>query len=334
MFSLHTAVPQEFLVEGDVTIRVLLRPSNDEESKRGYEYHTTMCEAHAEFSPNDKTLAVFNAIEDGTLRGTEHSYSSGYKDATGAIVYLPPELPENFVDFFRRANKAMSNAIAQIIHNVRWRTDAYGPHRAISVIGLYWSVDGATWYPAPPSHNVYVEQLGFTRSIGAAEKADIQALIQSNVTAPLHHEMFREAWHQRLQNPRSAMVIGIASLEIAVKHCIGTLVPDAHWLAENSPTPPVVTILTDYLPALPLKQRLPSDSVFPPKFVVDTLKKGVTIRNGLAHAGRFTPTRTSIDEILSCVKDTLWMVDYFCGHAWAYAHISPETRAAIEANSA
>jgi hypothetical protein len=332
-FSFRSGEMLECAVESVVPVRVVLRPPSKEELGIGHRESNTMCEAYAEFVPNSKTLAVFEAVENGTLRGSPEGFSMMYKDASGAEIYLPAKLPANLTDFFNRANKAMSDAIARVVHSLRWRTDAHGPHRVLSVRGMYWSRDAAWWSPARLSTSIYMQEMRYSRPVTAVERADIDALVQSDESAPLHHEMFREAWHQRLQNPRSAVVIGIASLEIAVKHCIGTLIPAALWLAENAPSPPVVKILTEYFPNLPMRHRLPGGSGALPESLIATLKKGVTIRNSLAHAGKFTPDQEAIDEILRSVKDVLWLVDYYCGQAWAYGHIREETRAAIEASS-
>jgi Transposase, Mutator family len=170
------------------------------------------------------------------------------------------------------------------------------------------------------------------RSVGKSEKEDIVSLIQAKSDAPLHHEMFREAWHQRLSNPRSSMIMAMASLEIAVKYCIGKLIPNAQWLAENVPSPPVVTIIKDMFPSLPAVCSLPPGAVMLPKHIEEKLKSGVSIRNGLAHAGKFTVQSDSMEEILTSVKDMLWIIDFLCGQRWAYSYIRESTRQAIEAN--
>ncbi len=126
--------------------------------------------------------------------------------------------------------------------------------------------------------------------------------------------------------------MAMASLEIAVKYCIGKLIPDAQWLAENVPSPPVVTIIKNMFPSLPAVCSLPPGAVMLPNHIEEKLKSGVSIRNGLAHAGKFTVQIDAMEEILASVKDTLWLIDFLCGQRWAYGYISESTRQAIEAN--
>jgi len=57
----------------------------------------------------------------------------------------------------------------------------------------------------------------------------------------------------------------MAALEIGTKHLIAELAPDARWLALQMPTPPVVSILTDFLPTLPARLLANGKAITPPK---------------------------------------------------------------------
>jgi hypothetical protein len=331
-FRLRSQTAEEFVIDEEVPVRVVLRRPSETEISQGFKDDMTFCEAYAQLAPNEKTLRVFNDIETGILRGTPDRFSIGYKDAHGQMIYLPDELPNSLLDFFGRASGILSRAITRLVHIVRWRTDAHGPHRALATRGLEWSRDANWWSPAPTRFSLHVEQIQVDRSVGKLEKEDIVSLIQAKSDAPLHHEMFREAWHQRLSHPRSSVIMAMASLEIAVKYCIGKLIPNAQWLAENVPSPPVVTIIKDMFPSLPAVCSLPPGAVMLPKHIEEKLKSGVSIRNGLAHAGKFTVQSDSMEEILTSVKDTLWLIDFLCGQRWAYGYIRESTRQAIEAN--
>ena len=63
--------------------------------------------------------------------------------------------------------------------------------------------------------------------------------------------------------------------------------------------------------------------VFPlTKSLDDSIKKGVTTRNNIVHLGCQAPSMESTDNILSAVQDVLWILDYCCGHDWAFNYIS------------
>ncbi|ABI81912.1 hypothetical protein Pcar_3293 [Syntrophotalea carbinolica DSM 2380] len=117
---------------------------------------------------------------------------------------------------------------------------------------------------------------------------------------------------------------------MAVKTTIGTLVPNSNWLVENVPSPPVSRLLIEYLPTLPVGNTVGGKVLPPPKTTMEVIKKAVTIRNRIAHIGAKAPSDDTLDEILDAIQDTLWLLDYYCGHAWAYEHISNTTRQELE----
>ena len=90
----------------------------------------------------------------------------------------------------------------------------------------------------------------------------------------------------------------------------------------NVPSPPIVQMLREYLPKLPVSQALPSGKVFPPPdATLAVIKKAVQQRNQITHAGSETTTEF-IDETLGAIKDTLRLLDYYRGHDWASTYMS------------
>ncbi len=152
---------------------------------------------------------------------------------------------------------------------------------------------------------------------------EVRAWIASGLSQPLGHELFREARTIQNENPRSSLLIGMAAAEIGVKTFIGTLIPDAEWLAMNAPTPPLVTILREYLPTLPVKRRFgnPPIEPFVPKAMLEVLKKGVTLRNQATHAGHGIDPET-LREVLETVHDLLYLLDLYSGCEWAAERIN------------
>src|SRR5438093_1519542 len=55
--------------------------------------------------------------------------------------------------------------------------------------------------------------------------ADIAGLAATGSQEPLGHELFREAWNLRIQSPRSSVLVGIAAVEVGVKHFVVGLDP-------------------------------------------------------------------------------------------------------------
>jgi hypothetical protein len=153
--------------------------------------------------------------------------------------------------------------------------------------------------------------------------------VRSGADEPFGFELHREAWSQRTTNPRSALLLGVAAVEIGFKECVAGLVPDAAWLAREAPTPQVVRMLREYLPTLPAANTIGGKVVPPPEQHLDRLKKAVNARNQLAHKGGASPTGRDLRLLLVDMKEILWLLAYYAGSSWALHHLSLETRQAL-----
>ncbi len=132
---------------------------------------------------------------------------------------------------------------------------------------------------------------------------------------PLAHLLLREARGQQAANPRSAILIGLSALETGVKQFVSDRVPDASWLVAESQSPPIVRMLTEYLPKLPGSNGA---SFQPPEGrVLKTLKKGVWLRNKVAHLGYSDFREDTVEDILDAVESMLWRLDAAAGFSWA-----------------
>jgi hypothetical protein len=153
---------------------------------------------------------------------------------------------------------------------------------------MSWSFDQKFWHPAPSDNSVRrVPKLSLKPNLEAHQF--VVNTVGAGDTEPVDHELLREAWNQMDTNPRSALLIGIAAAELAMKRCISELVPAADWLAMNLPTPPLDKLLREYLPVLPVRCSFGGQVKPPPESVLQILRKGVTIRNGIAHKGNPSP---------------------------------------------
>ena len=149
-------------------------------------------------------------------------------------------------------------------------------------------------------------------------------MMQQKAEEPLGHELFREAWELRTENPRSALVLGIAAAEVGFKQCVGTLVPDAKWLVDNVPSPLLERMLREYLPQLPARKTIKGRVLPLPEGWLKILKKGVTIRNDIVHGNTATLTRDNLRDILETIRELLYLLDIYCGHVWAWDRLGGE----------
>ena len=106
--------------------------------------------------------------------------------------------------------------------------------------------------------------------------------------------------------------------------------PDAGWLITNIPSPPLERMIMKYLPTFRAK-RLLWDKVLPPsQSIMENLVVGITKRNEVSHGKETEVTREKLTEILKCVLDLLYLLDYYRGHAWALQRIRPEKLAEMK----
>lgn len=320
---------REFDYDGAHHLRVELRAPTKEEQEVGYSVTNTMCAAFSEVDVSDANLQIFKQIEaDELLSGDARSRTRlEYTLPNGLRTHVPAlsDCPESLRSYLSAIRTELEDVAKRTALTLRWRLNGPGPHRPFSFRDLLWSWSGEFWHPAPP--DIHIEIRTFPPiTIPDAIAQEVADLVRSGLNEPLYHSLWREAWAQRRGNPKSAIVIGVAAAEFAVKYCIGVLVPNSQWLAINLPMPPVHRLLNEYLPTLPGKQTFDGKVKPPPKVVLEMLKRAVNIRNGIAHAGAAAPDATHVDEILTTTEQVLWLMDYYCGSAWALDYLSPDVR--------
>ena len=67
--------------------------------------------------------------------------------------------------------------------------------------------------------------------------------------------------------------------------------------------------------------------------LIDTLKKGVLLRNQVAHGKSPKISGDSLHEILAAIHDCLYLFDCYNGHRWAWDRITIDARKLIHAES-
>jgi hypothetical protein len=235
-----------------------------------------------------------------------------------------------------QAYATLLDYVVRTVSALRWRRgqvlDHHSPIKSLS--GFEWSPNGTDWNPRSLLREVRLTlSIVPSLAVSAAIKGEVECSVADGRTEPLGHQVYCEAWEQRRDNPRSALALGIAAAEIGFKQCVGSLVPEAKWLVDNLPTPPLVTMLTDYLPTLPAENRLNDQVLPPPPEVLEVVKKGVYMRNQILHGRPITLKHDTLIEILTVVRDVLYLLDYYAGAEWALACVRPQVLKALGAPS-
>jgi hypothetical protein len=215
----------------------------------------------------------------------------------------------------------------------RWRQGiAEGPPDPCRNRRGWYSEDGIAWREVSLVRSISL-RFGLVGHVPAHDASEqVVAMVKAGLEEPLARQLFREAWSQRESRPRSALVIGVAAAEVGFKRLVGTLVPHAQWLVDEVQTPPLIKMLSRFLPTLPVKARIAGKSIRPPKVLLKRLQDAVEHRNKLVHAGESPPNRDELDEMLRAVNDLLWICDLHQGHVWASKYISVPVQKAWESD--
>jgi hypothetical protein len=253
------------------------------------------------------------------------------------------DLPDVYRDFISTLHADMDRMASELFNVVRWRTGIVGGPLALT---SHWC--SMRWHDATKGNNVMGEhgflnrQMiagGFTLGLPEMQHADfgqecraaVEGLLQLQSTQPLYHDLFREAWQLQHDNPRSALVMGIAAAETGFKTALVDLNPSVTWIIENLPSPPLDRMLRDYMSQLPARTRINGEVRRPPSSVITTIKQGIELRNKLVHGRQEQLTQETTRRTLEAVRDLLYMLDYYRGHEWALDRLSPDVATSLTA---
>ena len=237
-------------------------------------------------------------------------------------------LPLGLQRVCQEVTSSMAESLVRFLSLLRWQQNASGPHAAFphlqagqAVPVFFWKTEHENCYLAPLPRNqvLSVSSSGGMRWEERHRVAFGGLWSEAGAAEPLAHELLREAKLASNENPRSALLMAYSALEVGIKQHIGKMVPDAAWLAENAPTPPLDKIFRDYLPKLHVES-----AVFAELNGSNGLAKEIgeftKARNALAHRGE--NGSPPVHEYIELVSDVLYFIDALEGRAWARDHLS------------
>ena len=244
---------------------------------------------------------------------------------------FPPmfrELPGSLQEFSRTVSSMLSSAAVRAYEIIRWRFDIAGWPRPYSSRGIEWSDNGTEWHPFPTNLQVRIGSARAGTPLGQERVDEVNRLLGRGAEEPLAHYILREARASLGRHNVSALVMAMSAAEVGLKQLVSRLVPGAGWLVENVPSPPLVRMLIEYLPQLPLVNA--DAALAPPaKSILDALRKGVTMRNSATHIGTRHVDIDEVEHVVDAVSDLLWLFDYYGGEEWAQQYLSESVQAEL-----
>lgn len=270
-----------------------------------------LCSANAETEVSSELLPLLE------------TYSTASKRPFDRWIDFP-QLYRTFVD---PISGALYQSVLLFAKTARWRYNIAGDHIPLTSPSFQWSKDGETWQPLMIDIRIAMTT-GWTWKFNftATSIREIETVMRRGEQEPVYHELLREARSQRRGNERSGLVLAVAAVEWGIKHLIAKLVPDAEWLVFDVPAPPVVRMLTEYLPKLPVKQRFGNGEVkSPPDDLLQRLRTAIRKRDEVVHGKREEVDAQEVLDAIDTARDLLYMFDYYQGIEWAADHLSFET---------
>jgi hypothetical protein len=278
--------------------------------------------------PNDETV-VTTLLEARSRRQVPQAAVTVLREY--AKDRAATEVPQEVGTLCSEIHAGHRAACRTALELLRWRYRSDSPHAPYGSLGSEWADDDMVWLPVPAEYDVEM-RIGRGALLTSDAQAEVRRLASGGLREPVAHQLLREAIDVSAGNVRSSVVICIAAVESGFKHLVTDLVPHASWLVENLPSPPLLKMLSDYLPSLPVRNRFDQGKVYgPPKYVRRLLQRAVEDRNKVAHTGSSTLDWRELKETLDAAGDLLYLFDYYAGQAWALEHVSKRFRDSLGA---
>lgn len=247
------------------------------------------------------------------------------------IVVLPGET-RDAVEFWE---KDLSEQARRLMELARWVTNPARAHKPFKHGGLEFSVDKDRWHRAPrqPPDAPMDLRIDDGVPLGNIDWLVLAEMASNGDWEPAGHDLIREALSHIHSSQRSAVVLGAAAAETAVKEAIHRLAPNATYLVDETQSPPIVKLLSHYLPSLECRSRLGMNFLPPPRDIRRSLEWLIKTRNEVVHNRQ---QRHRFPELLPALlhcRDLIWLLDCYCGYDWAIHHVSQATREAMLANN-
>jgi hypothetical protein len=318
IFTVDSGAIQEFDCQDDRQTIVEVAAFDSERYETIHPVKLT-CTATGRFVTTKQLDEAFSRLAVGELpkgsRGEEDVKRESYRDGIYHSYSIPfDQYPAELQDFMSGIYGTLREQASRVWSLLRWRSDAIGSHEFFqTILASEWSSDDQScWYKLPVKG--YMKTGGWViPRLNEPLMNSVQRLLTDGIVEPTSEELFREAWAARGANPRAGLLLAVAAAEVGFKELVIDLVREVQWFALNVQSPPLVKLLSNSLPELPVRQ---GDATSPPKELRKVIAKAVEARNHLAHQGEFDRQEVDLGEILEAVQSLLHQFAYYRGFSW------------------
>jgi hypothetical protein len=217
---------------------------------------------------------------------------------------------------FTRVLSDLYDSMQKVISVFRWRSSLMdGPMKVFSRGTEGYSFNGVDWRDEPRRAVSATISFGHPQPKAAVSEQVVQeiiGLVKQDVDEPLERQLFREAWNLRSENPKAALVIGLAAAEIGFRRLIGPV----------GGRKAISRLLAEHWPGPPSKYKINGKEIKPSASIIRILQEGIRQRNAVVHEGSPAPNQDELGDVLHNIGQLLWIWDLYAGHAWALEHLS------------
>lgn len=287
---------------------------------------TISCEPPTGHEPSRSNLVFCSCTTEGEpsqnkygeyLRNGFEPPFNGNRVNFGAVPKDEVERVYEEVDKFLKPLRASSLRLVRLL---RWRAGL--DFQALTINQDYLSLDGNSWLLLSAARSATVTLVQIFPAMSEELTKDIIDQYETSRDEPLAHQLFNDAWNLRYTNPRASLVVAVAAAEVGLKKVIGLIVPDAKWLLEEIPAPPIGKMLRKYIPSLKVKSHITGKQIAPPSKLIKKLEQAAEARNKIVHVGEEAPENNERIEMLEAIRDFLWICDMYRGQLKNVSFIS------------
>jgi hypothetical protein len=207
-------------------------PAGHEPSKSNLVFCS--CTTEGELSQNKYGEYLRNGFE-SPLKGNWVNFSVVPKDDVTRVY----EEADRFLEPLRTSS-------LRLVRLLRWRAGL--DFQALTITQDYLSLGGHSWLHLSTARSMTMSIVQIFPAMSEELTKEIIGKYETSDDEPLAHQLFHDAWNLRYTNPRACLVVAVAAAEVGLKKVIGLIVPDAQWLLEEIPAPPIGKMLRKYIP--------------------------------------------------------------------------------------
>jgi hypothetical protein len=318
IFTVDAATTQKFDCQDDNQTVVEVAAFDPERCETTHPVKLT-CTATGRFLLTEQLDGAFSRLAAGELpegsRSADDIKQQSYRNGVYHSYSLPfDQYPAEVQDFMSGVYRTLYEWASRVWRLLRWRSGAIGSHELFqTILASEWSRDGQpSGYKLPVKGYVGAGDWMIPR-LDTPVVYSVQRLLTNGIMEPTSEELLREAWAASMANPRAGLLLAVAAAEVGFKELVIDLVPEARWLTLNVQSPPLVRLLSNFLPELPVRQGVAAP---PPRELRRIVQKAVEARNDLAHQGEFDQLDVNLYEVLDVVLSLLHQFAYYRGFIW------------------